>query len=499
MRRDIIRLVNVEKHKGRQPVLHNIWMNIFAGQVIGLAGINRSGKALLARILSGTQPADGGKIYIDGQKMPSFQAAASALHDMSRYVGKQSLCFDSLSVSENLLLLQHRSPWSVIRREDMEQAGAALKRAVPSIEPQRHMSELSPDEKAYYEMLLLTLSGARLIILDEHIDVLYRRYPQRVRELLRIGLEREIAFVLISTDIDLLTALCNELLILRNGGSVMQIGANEYCRKEIITMLTVQQNESVPRAPAFGRDREEIVFQGEALVFCEGDADMNFSVRGGEIVSIVSLDNNWHRSLMRVLLGERRLCAGSLRLKGRALTAQELRFPCGPKRRLCVLPHADWRKYLFPSLSLADNLLLSAMYKISIGPFGYVGNFAKRFAEAHLLKSGIVTDLSAAEGTAETLDEQSVMRLVMERVRLYHAECLILCDPTETADFSLRRSLIRECRLCAEKGIAVLSFFTNIRDALEMSDRVILCKGHRIIEEFCVTGREDPRELLQKL
>lgn len=24
-------------------------------------------------------------------------------------------------------------------------------------------------------------------------------------------------------------------------------------------------------------------------------------------------------------------------------------------------------------------------------------------------------------------------------------------------------------------------------------------KGHRIIEEFCVTGREDPRELLQKL
>lgn len=499
MRRDIIRLVNVEKYEGKRPALRNIWMNIFAGQVIGLAGINHSGKTLLAHILSGAQPANGGKIYIDGQKMPSFQAAASALRDMSRYVGKQSLCFDSLSLSENLLLLQHRSSWSMIRRKDIEQAGAALRRSVPAIEPQRPMNEFPPDEKIYYEILLLILSGARLIILDEHIDVLYRRYPQRVRELLRIGREREIAFVLISTDIDLLTAVCGELLILRNGSSVMQIGENEYCREELITMLTGQQSEPVSKVAGFEKGQEEIVLQGECLVFCEGDAGLDFSVHRGEIVSIVSLDNNWHRQLMRVLLGESQLRFGKLRLNGYALTAQDLRFPCRPRKKLCVLPHADWREYLLPSLSLADNLLLSAMYKISIGPLGYVGNFAKRFAGAHLLKSGIVADLGAAEGAAEILDEQSGMRLVMERVRLYHPECLILCDPTETADFSLRCSIIRECRLCAEMKIAVLVCFTNIRDALELSDRVILCKDHQVIGEFCVSGREDPKELLQKL
>ncbi|BBB89461.1 MAG TPA: ABC transporter ATP-binding protein [Methylomusa anaerophila] len=69
----MIRAENVCFSYGRQQVLHNVSLDIAAGEVVTLLGPNGSGKTTLLKCLTGTVRPSGGKIIINGQDMASLK------------------------------------------------------------------------------------------------------------------------------------------------------------------------------------------------------------------------------------------------------------------------------------------------------------------------------------------------------------------------------------------------------------------------------------------
>ena len=74
-----------------QHVLKDLWIELRCSTIVGL---NRSGKTLAARVLSGELTADTGGISIEDQFYREPSGAAEHLRMISKYMGRDPLFFD---------------------------------------------------------------------------------------------------------------------------------------------------------------------------------------------------------------------------------------------------------------------------------------------------------------------------------------------------------------------------------------------------------------------
>ena len=74
-----LKLERIEKRFGETVVLHGIDMTAGEGEFVALVGPSGCGKSTLLRIISGLEPATGGNIILDGQRVNDVSAAQRGL------------------------------------------------------------------------------------------------------------------------------------------------------------------------------------------------------------------------------------------------------------------------------------------------------------------------------------------------------------------------------------------------------------------------------------
>src|SRR5436190_585617 len=85
------------------PVLHDVSLDVGAGEIVSLLGANGAGKSTLLRALSGLIPLSGGRIALDGRdlsRVPAHRRVALGLVQVPE--GRHILA--DLTVRENLRL-----------------------------------------------------------------------------------------------------------------------------------------------------------------------------------------------------------------------------------------------------------------------------------------------------------------------------------------------------------------------------------------------------------
>ena len=63
----MIRIKNITKILGSNPVIDNVSLDIENGEILGLVGINGAGKSTLLRCISGVYNLEEGEVDIDGE------------------------------------------------------------------------------------------------------------------------------------------------------------------------------------------------------------------------------------------------------------------------------------------------------------------------------------------------------------------------------------------------------------------------------------------------
>ena len=72
----LLQATGLTKRFGSLTVLNNVRLEIFPGEVVGLAGRSGAGKTVLSRMLAGLQPPDSGQLQFNGRSLTwPFQAA----------------------------------------------------------------------------------------------------------------------------------------------------------------------------------------------------------------------------------------------------------------------------------------------------------------------------------------------------------------------------------------------------------------------------------------
>lgn len=159
----MLHIDNLRGGYGRIEVLHGISLDVRAGEIVALLGANGAGKTTLLRTISGVQPATGGEIRFEDERidrMPAHQRVARGIAQVPE--GRQ--LFTPLSVEDNLRL----GSWT---RSSVDLVGelGRIYAMFPMLDALRHTAAgaLSGGQQQMLAIGRALMAKPRLLLLDE--------------------------------------------------------------------------------------------------------------------------------------------------------------------------------------------------------------------------------------------------------------------------------------------------------------------------------------------
>lgn len=323
------------------------------------------------------------------------------------------------------------------------------------------------------EIVRCLLQDLRLLIMDEPTSVLSPQAAKKLFETLRQLAADGCSILYISHKLDEIKALCHRATVLRSGKVT---GTCDPRLETTSSMARLMIGRDLPTCrhpePASGR-KERLTIAGLSLAsddsFGTDLQDIHLAVHSGEIVGIAGVSGNGQQELLAALSGERPAPSGSaIRICG--TNAAHLGAAARRKLGLCFVPEERLGRGAVPSMSLADNALLTAHRQGMVGSglvrAGEVNAFAQRCIEQFNVKCG------GSESEAESLSGGNLQKFIVGREILQQPKLLIVSQPTWGVDVGaaafIRQSLID----LRHAGTAILVISEELDELFEICDRI---------------------------
>lgn len=215
------------------------------GTITGLIGPNGAGKTTLFNLITGFLPCTGGEILADGRRIDGipphevFRRGIVRTFQIPRELKR-------MTVLENLMLVPgHQTgeriwgswflPWRVRHQEqEIEARATEVLRFVNLLHlGDEYAGNLSSGQKKLLELARTLMAEPRLVLLDEPgAGVNPTLMKELVDDIRRSCEERNLTFLVIEHDMDLVMRLCNPIVVMANGEAIMEGTPEEVQRNE---------------------------------------------------------------------------------------------------------------------------------------------------------------------------------------------------------------------------------------------------------------------------
>jgi len=228
---------------GRRGSIEPFDLDVYPGEIVGLAGLLGSGRTELARLLFGADHADAGRLEIDGAATRLRTPRAAVAHKIafSSEDRKAEGLVGDLTVRENIVLgVQAERGW--VRRLPRRKQDEIVARYVKALgirpaNPEALVRNLSGGNQQKVLLARWLATAPRLLILDEPtrgIDVGAKAEIQRlVAELAAGGM----SVMFISAELEEVLRLSHRIVILRDRHKIAEITNTDAIRMEDVMAL----------------------------------------------------------------------------------------------------------------------------------------------------------------------------------------------------------------------------------------------------------------------
>ncbi len=247
----LLRLENVSKHFGPVQALADVNLDIPVGQVTALAGDNGAGKSVLIKCIAGIYTPDEGRLLWEGKPVRLHGPHEAASLGIETVYQDLALC-DNLDIVQNMFLgrewLNHR----LLDEERMEISARETLRslAVTTVRSIRQpVASLSGGQRQSVAIAKAVLWNSRLVIMDEPTAALGVAQTAVVLELIRTLVERGLAVLVISHNMNDVFEVADRIAVLHLGRLVGVHPKTEIDRQIVVDLMTTGASERLgPRA-----------------------------------------------------------------------------------------------------------------------------------------------------------------------------------------------------------------------------------------------------------
>lgn len=222
-----------------RPVVRNVSLSLPAGTVTGILGPNGSGKTTVLRLLDGILRPASGRVLLNG----TVEISKLRRKELARHIAmvpQNGGLHHALTVFE--FAMQGRSPhlpfmsFETAQDETITMQALEMTQLTPYLDAQ--VSEISGGEKQRLLLARAIAQQSEILLLDEFTANLDINYQVELMRLVgRITRERNLATLVVSHEINLLSTFSDHIVLMSDGAVLRQGRVVEVISRENLKNL----------------------------------------------------------------------------------------------------------------------------------------------------------------------------------------------------------------------------------------------------------------------
>ena len=476
----LVEMTAITKEYRGVPAVKAVNFTVMAAEIHALLGENGAGKSTLTKIIAGVTAASSGTMRVDGREV-AFSSPSEALASGVAMVFQETSLVPSMTVAQNLYLGNEKF-YNRLRGLTIA-AQQFLQTLNFNVDPLAMVANLGAAQKQMVEIARAVLQKARLIIFDEPTASLTpeekRHFFALVQRLKRDG----VAIVFISHAIEEALMIADRITILRDGELVVTDNARAFDRDKIIQDMVGRTLSGALYQRHAGRVRAAgiKVLSVQNLSMGSMVRNTSFTVYAGQVTGIFGLIGSGRTEAAKIVAGVVKrdfFHGGEVRLMDRPVT---YRLPRHAVLDGIVYVTEDRKlEGFFDQMSIAQNLHLGRL--AAAGPpfvsYNEMAALAKEWRAKLNIKS-IDSDSRVIELSGGNQQKVVIAKSLVQKPRL-----VIFDEPTRGVDVGAIAEIHQLIQSLADDGLAVMVISSYLPEILNLSDRILVARRGRIVEEF---------------
>ncbi|RUV11506.1 sugar ABC transporter ATP-binding protein [Mesorhizobium sp. M7A.T.Ca.TU.009.01.3.1] len=479
----IVRLENVTKNYRGVPAVKNVSFDLRKGEIHALLGENGAGKSTLTKIIAGVVNATSGKMFHKGQEI-AYASPHAALEAGIAMVFQETSLVPSMTVAQNLYLGTEKFLNRL--RGTYISAQQFLQSLNFPVDPNAMVATLGAAKRQMVEIARAVHHNAEIIIFDEPTATLTPEEKRHFFALIRRLKASGVSIVFISHALEEALMIADRITILRDGELVVTDDTSAFDRDKIVAAMvgrTLSGQIYSQRDEARLRKAGKKVLSVQDISMSNVVRNNSFSIFEGQITGVFGLIGSGRTETFKIVSGIykrdfRR--GGAIELDDRPV------------------------RYLVPSEAVADGIVYVTEDRKSEGIFETMGvaeNLFGGLLAAGREKAWVINAQEMRALSAEwtkTLNIKAIndnarvvelsggnqQKVVIGKGLVQQPRIVIFDEPTRGVDVGAIAEIHQIINRLADEGLAVVVISSYLPEIMNLSDRILVCRQGRIVEEF---------------
>ncbi|ESY63689.1 MULTISPECIES: sugar ABC transporter ATP-binding protein [Mesorhizobium] len=479
----IVRLENVTKNYRGVPAVRQVSFELRKGEIHALLGENGAGKSTLTKIIAGVVDATSGKMFHKGQEI-AYASPHAALEAGIAMVFQETSLVPSMTVAQNLYLGTEKFLNRL--RGTYISAQQFLQSLNFPVDPNAMVATLGAAKRQMVEIARAVHHNAEIIIFDEPTATLTPEEKRHFFALIRRLKASGVSIVFISHALEEALAIADRITILRDGELVITDDTSAFDRDRIVAAMV---GRTLSGQIYRQRDETKLRKAGKKVLSVQDISMSNvvrnnsFSIFEGQITGVFGLIGSGRTETFKIVSGIYKrdfLRGGTIELDDRPV------------------------RYLVPSEAVADGIVYVTEDRKSEGIFETMGIAENLFGgllaagreKAWVINQQEMRQLSA--GWTKTLNIKTIndnarvvelsggnqQKVVIGKGLVQQPRIVIFDEPTRGVDVGAIAEIHQIINRLADEGLAVVVISSYLPEITNLSDRILVCRQGRIVEEF---------------
>lgn len=466
---ELLQMKGISKSFAKNQVLLNVDFDIRAGEVHALLGENGAGKSTLVKILGGVYTADGGEIFIDGEKAEYSSVFGAQAAGVS-IIHQELMLMPHLTIAENIFMGRELGgPLGLVDRKAQEKKAQELLDGFDlGISAGTKLERLTIAQQQMVEIIRAISFNAKIIAMDEPTSSLSEREAEKLFELIRTLKSKQIGIIFISHRLNDIFALTDRITVLRDGAQVGTVDTSATTGDELIRMMVGRDISSYYSIKRRGVE-DSIVMEVKNLSDGRMVKDVSFNLRKGEILGVSGLVGAGRSEAMQCIFGLSKRRGGSVSVGG---VPVHFKAPWeAMKGGLGYVCEDRKREGLFLKQDVKFNTGINVLNRF-LSFFRFNRAEETRIAESYAKK--METRITGLSQKTAFLSGGNQQKVLISRWLACTSNILLLDEPTRGVDVKTKEDIYKLMGELTASGMSIVFVSSELAELLNVCDRIMV-------------------------